>query len=239
MGQQYSTEINQQLPMVNDAQVVSYVNQLGRQIASHGQRGLNYRFYVVNSDVVNAFAVPGGYVYVNRGLIERQGNMSELAGVLAHEISHVELRHSIQQMEKLQGANMGITLASVLLGRQPGNVAATGINVAGSAIFASFSRGDENEADANAIPLLLATKINPNGLVTMFQRLLSMEKTQPGALSRWFSTHPTTQDRVDQTRARINAIPAAQMRGLTNDANAFHSIQTRLRRMPAAPKSNT
>ncbi|HEX6560243.1 MAG TPA: M48 family metalloprotease, partial [Longimicrobiales bacterium] len=71
MGQQYSAQINQQLPMVNDSRVLSYVNQLGRQIASHGQRGINYRFYVVNSDVVNAFAVPGGYVYVNRGLIER------------------------------------------------------------------------------------------------------------------------------------------------------------------------
>jgi len=237
MGQQYSAEINRQLPMVNDAQVLSYVNQLGRQIASHGQRGINYTFYVVNSDVVNAFAVPGGYVYVNRGLIERTGNMSELAGVLAHEISHVELRHSVKQMEQVQGANTGLTLAYVLLGRQPGNLEAAGINAIGSAVFAKFSRTDESEADANAIPLLLASRINPNGLVTMFQRLLSLEQSQPSALAQFFSTHPTTQDRIDETRQRIAQIPAAQLRGTTTDANAFHTIQTRLRRMAPAPKS--
>lgn len=236
MGQQYSTEINRQLPMVNDGQVLSYVNQLGRQIASHGQRGLNYTVYVVNSDVVNAFAVPGGYVYINRGLIERAGNMSELAGVLAHEIGHVELRHSIQQMEKANGANMGLTVLYTLLGRQPGQAESAAVNIAGSAVFAKFSRSDENEADVNAIPLLLATRINPNGLITMFERLVSLQRTQPSQLQQWFATHPTTQDRINETRARIAQIPAAQRSGLTTDAQAFRSIQGRLRSMPAAPR---
>lgn len=237
MGQQYSTEINRQLPMVADGQVAAYVNQLGRQIASHGQRGLNYTFYVVNSDVVNAFAVPGGYVYINRGLIERAGNMSELAGVLGHEISHVELRHSIQQMEQANGANMGLTLLYTLLGRQPGQAESAAINVAGSAVFAKFSRTDENEADANAIPLLVASRITPYGLVTMFERLLALEKTQPSQLQQWFATHPTTQDRINETRARIAQVPAAQLRALTTDATAFHTIQSRLRSLPAAPRA--
>ena len=236
MGQEYSAQINSQLPMVRDAQVVSYVNQLGRQIASHGQRGLNYTFFVVNSDVVNAFAVPGGYVYVNRGLIERAGSMDELAGVLAHEISHVELRHSVKQMEQVQGANVGITLATVLLG-QPSSLGAAGINAIGSAVFAKFSRDDESQADANAIPLLIASHINPNGLVTMFQRLLNLEQSQPSAIEQFFATHPTTQSRIDETEARIAALPASERTGAT-DSNAFHSIQARLRAMPPAPKSN-
>jgi predicted Zn-dependent protease len=125
----------------------------------------------------------------------------------------------------------------VLLG-QPSSVAAAGINVAGSAIFAKFSRDDESAADANAIPLLLASRINPNGLVTMFQRLLNLEKNQPSSLSQFFSTHPTTQDRINETQAKISAIPASQRTGLTSDANAFHNIQARLRAMPPAPKSN-
>lgn len=191
----------------------------------------------MNSDVVNAFAVPGGYVYINRGLVERTGNMSELAGVLAHEISHVELRHSIQQMEQANGANMGLTLLYTLLGRQPGQAESAAINVAGSAYFAKFSRTDENEADANAIPLLLAARITPNGLVTMFERLVSLEKSQPSKLAQWFATHPTTQDRINETRARIAQIPAAQLRALAVDAQAFHTIQARLRNLPPAPRA--
>ncbi|MGQ0561887.1 MAG: M48 family metalloprotease, partial [Gemmatimonadota bacterium] len=142
MGAQYAAEINRQLPLVNDAQVVSYINRLGDQLARAGGRGLNYTFYVVNSDVVNAFAVPGGYVYINRGLMERSGSMSEVAGVLAHEIGHVEERHGIEQMEKLQGANLGLNLAYVLLGRAPSSLESAGINVIGSAVFAKFSRDD-------------------------------------------------------------------------------------------------
>lgn len=237
IGQQYSTQVNQQIPLVHDAQVVSYVNSLGRRIASHGQRGLNYTFYVVNSDVVNAFALPGGYVYVNRGLVERVGNMSELAGVLAHEISHVELRHSVKQMEAAQGANTGLTLLYVLTGHAPGSLEQAGVNVIGTAVFAKFSRDDENQADANAIPLLIASRINPDGLVTMFDRLLAMEKSHPSALSQFFATHPTTQARIGETRARLAQIPASQRRGLTTDENSFHTIQRRLRAMPAAPKS--
>src|SRR5688572_26581355 len=148
MGAQYSAEINRQLPLVNDAQVVSYINQLGDNIARAGGRGLNYTFYVVNSDVVNAFAVPGGYIYINRGLIERAGNMSEVAGVLAHEIGHVEERHGVEQMEKMQGANLALNLGYVLLGRRPGQIEQTGVQALGSIVFAKFSRDDENEADA-------------------------------------------------------------------------------------------
>jgi beta-barrel assembly-enhancing protease len=105
-------------------------------------------------------------------------------------------------------------------------------------VFAKFSRDDENEADAVAIPLMLASGNHPNGLVSMFQRLTSLQRSQPSALQQWFSTHPTTNERIEATRAAINRIPAAQMRNLTTDTNEFQRIRSRLRSMPAAPRSS-
>jgi beta-barrel assembly-enhancing protease len=232
LGAQSAAEINAQLPIVKDATLNNYINQLGSQIASHGRRGIGYRFYIVNSNQVNAFAVPGGYVYVNRGLIERAANASELVGVLAHEISHVELRHSVEQMEQMQKANVGFALASILLGKaSPGvqQVAGTAANIGATAYFAKFSREDENEADANAIPLMIATGYDPNGLTTMFQTLLREQQRSPSSVEQWFSTHPTTQDRINTVSALIQQVPAAQRRNLTTNTTAFNTFKTRMR----------
>src|SRR3981081_842614 len=112
MGQEYAQQINAQLPIVRDPEVNRYVNVLGDSIARlTSRRDLDWQFFVVDSKEVNAFAVPGGFVYVNRGLIERAAQMDELAGVLGHEIGHVVRRHTVKQMEKQQGANIGVTLA--------------------------------------------------------------------------------------------------------------------------------
>jgi predicted Zn-dependent protease len=237
MGAQYSAEINRQLPILNDGAANSYVNQLGDQIARSGQRGFNYTFYIVNSDVVNAFAVPGGYVYVNRGLIERTRSMSELAGVLAHEIGHVEHRHGAEQMEKMQRANLGVNLAYILLGRQPGAAEGTLINAAGSVYFARHSREAENEADASAVPMMVAARINPNGLISMFQLLIAEQRRSPSALEQWFSTHPTTQDRIQHTQQVISRVPSSQMSGLTTNTTAYNNLKSRLRSLPAAPRT--
>ena len=237
MGAQYANEINSQLPMVRDAAANSYINQLGDRIARNGQRGFNYTFYIVNSDVVNAFAVPGGHVYVNRGLVERTDNLSELAGVLAHEIGHVEHRHGAEQMEQQQRASLGINLAYILLGRQPGQAEATAVNAAGSLYFARHSREAENEADASAIPLLVSAGINPSGLATFFEELLAMQRSSPSAIEQWFSTHPTTQERIDNTRRMLNQVPAAQLRNLSMDERGFQTLRSRLRALPAAPRS--
>lgn len=116
MGQQYSAQINQQLPIVQDPEINRYINVLGDSIARLTSRAdiPAWHFYIVDSKEVNAFAVPGGFVYVNRGLIERAQKMDQLAGVLGHEIGHVVRRHSIKQMQQQQGANIGVTLACVL-----------------------------------------------------------------------------------------------------------------------------
>src|SRR5690606_4261850 len=146
-----------------------------------------------------AFAVPGGFIYVNRGLIERTRNMSELAGVLAHEIAHVEHRHSVEQMERQQGASLALNAAYVLLGRSPGAVEEAAINVGGSAWFAGHSRGAENESDATAVPLLVASGISPAGIPAFFNVLLSEQQRAPSGVEQWFSTHPLTQDRISNT----------------------------------------
>lgn len=232
IGAQQSADINAQLPIVRDASLNNYINSLGSQISRYGQRGIQYRFYIVNSNQVNAFAVPGGYVYVNRGLINLTANASELVGVLGHEISHVELRHSVQQMEQMQKANIGFALASVLLGKASAGVqqaAGTAANVGATAYFAKFSRTDESEADANAIPLMMSAGYDPSGLTTMFQRLLQQQRSSPSAVEGWFSTHPTTQDRITQTDQRIAQIPTAQRRSLVKDNSAFQSFRTRMR----------
>ena len=162
MGQEYSAQIAQQLPLINDPEVVRYINVLGDSIARLTKRGdLDWHFYVVNSSEVNAFAVPGGYVYVNRGLIERADKMDELAGVLGHEIGHVVKRHTVKQMQQEQGANIGVTLACVLTGVCNNQAASTAINVGGTALFAKFSRSDEAEADAEGVKNTVQAHISP------------------------------------------------------------------------------
>jgi len=234
LGAEYSSEINRQLPIITDATVQREINLLGNQIARYGKRGLRYTFYVVNSNQVNAFAVPGGYVYINRGLIQQTRNWSELAGVLAHEIGHVEERHSVEQLERQNQANLGLTLAYVLLGRAPSGAERAAIQLGGTAVFARYSRDAENEADRVAIPLLLAAGVNPNGLVTMFELLLAEQRSRPSAVETWFATHPTTEDRIQSTRREISRLTAQQLRGKTTSSANYNTLKSRLRQLPAA-----
>jgi len=152
----------------------------------------DWRFYIVDSKEVNAFAVPGGYIYVNRGLIERTQRMDQLAGVLGHEIGHVVRRHSIKQMQQQQGANVGVTLACVLTRICDSQAGQAAIQVGGTALFAKFSRSDEIEADQEGINNVVRAGISPNGIPEMFQILLNERTTNPSAVEGWFSTHPTS-----------------------------------------------
>lgn len=235
MGRQYAAQINAQLPIVDDGSINQYINSLGQQIASQGGRNLRYYFYVVNTDMVNAFAVPGGFVYVNRGLIEETDNLSELAGVLAHEIAHVELRHSAEQMERAQSANLGLNLAYILLGRAPSGVEQAAIQVGGSAWFANYSREAELEADELGVELAVNAGINPTGMVSFFQELLAERERRPSQLEQWFSTHPLTEDRIARTRQIINRYSASRLSSLTTNTRAYENFKTQLARYPAPP----
>ena len=234
MGQQEAAQIDQQLPMVRDPEANRYINLLGDQIASHTSRAdLDWRFYIVDSKEVNAFAVPGGFIYVNRGLIERTDNMSELAGVLGHEIGHVVLRHTVKQMEKAQGANIGVTLACVLTNVCNSQIAQAGINVAGTALFAKFSRTDETQADNQAVKNTIAAGITPHGVVTMFEKLIAERKSNPNAVAGFFATHPGEEERIAAVQAAINQYPASALRGLTTNTNNYINFRDRLRSLPA------
>jgi beta-barrel assembly-enhancing protease len=186
---------------------------------------------VVNAPQVNAFAVPGGHIYLNRGLIERTRNESELAGVLAHEIAHVEHRHGIDQMERAQGANLALTAAYVLMGRAPSGAEEALIGVGGNLYFARHSREAENEADASAVGLLVRSGISPQGLPSFFEVLLQEQQRRPSSVEQWFSTHPLTTDRVSNTRHMINQVPQAQMRNLRTNSNGYTSMVNRLRQL--------
>ena len=236
MGQQYAQQINAQLPIITDLEINRYVNVLGDSIARLTNRGdLDWRFYVVDSKEVNAFAVPGGYIYVNRGLIERTTQMDQLAGVLGHEIGHVVRRHSVKQMEQAQKANVGVTLACVLTRICESQAAGAAINVVGGAVFAKFSREDENEADAEGVQNVVRAGIDPNGIPEMFEILLEERRARPAGVEAWFATHPLEEDRIANTRALIARVDPAVLRSLTKDTQNYHAFKSRIQALPPSP----
>lgn len=236
LGASTATQVAAQLPMVHDAAVVSYITALGNQLAeATDSRDLDWHFAVVDSREVNAFAVPGGWVYVNRGLIERATNMSELAGVLGHEIGHVTRRHSVQQMQQSQGADLGLTLLCTLTKVCESGVSQAAIGVGGSALFAKFSRNDEAEADAEAVTTTIKAGISPKGIPAMFRILLAARQSNPGALDAFFASHPLEESRIAATESQIASFQASRLQGLTRDTPAFQSFRRRLLALPPPP----
>jgi predicted Zn-dependent protease len=238
IGAQYAQQINQQLPLIRDAATNQYINALGRKIAAVADpRGIPYTFYVVNSDVVNAFSIPGGYVYVNRGLIERADNEAQLAGVLGHEIGHVVERHSITQMARAQNANTMLSvLYGVLLRRNPSGVEQAGIQVGGSAVFAGYSRTAEREADRDGVAFMTRAGYDPHQLQLFFEKLMQLEKTQPSKIESFFATHPGTQERIADVQQYIAATPGANSGNLRTDTQAFQNFRARVRSLTPAPQ---
>jgi predicted Zn-dependent protease len=239
LGQQESAQIQQQLPLVQDPVINQYVTALGNQIASKTSRSdLQWQFYVVNTDVVNAFALPGGIVYVNRGVLTRADRMDELAGVMGHEIEHVVRRHSVKQMEQMQGANVGVALACTLTNVCSNQAAAAAINVGGTAIFAKFSRTDEVQADEGGFHNVMNAGISPEGMLSFFQKLLAEEQQSgsSGAASSWFADHPGTQDRIQDIQNMLSQVPQSTLRNLTTDSQAFQQMKRRVMSLPPAPR---
>ena len=237
MGQQYAAQINSQLPIVQDPELNRYINVLGDSIAGLTSRTdiPEWRFYIVDSKEVNAFAVPGGFIYVNRGLIERAQEMDQLAGVLGHEIGHVVRRHSIKQMQQQQGANIGLTLACVLTNICNSQASQAAIQVGGTALFASFSRKDEAEADEEGVRNVVRAGISPDGIPKMFQILIDERNRNPSAVESWFATHPLEEDRIADTNALIATYDPAIRRSLTEDTRNFQAFKDRLQALPPSP----
>ena len=226
MGAQESARLNQELPIIRNASADQYVEQLGQRIVRQTPyASQDFEFNLYRSDEVNAFALPGGFIYVSTGLVNAADNVSELAGVLAHEIAHVTLGHSAEQMTRVQKANLGAGLLCVFTTACQSGVGQAALSVGGNAYLAKFSRSAEREADLTAIQYVVSSGIHPNGLVTMFEELARMHKSNPGLLDAWFSSHPNAEDRAQYVRARIGSYPANSLNGLATNDNSYAQFQ--------------
>jgi beta-barrel assembly-enhancing protease len=224
LGAQLSQDVARQVRLNNDPAVNGYVRDMGRRIVAQAAPPFNqlpWEFHVVQDDAINAFAIPGGHVYVNTGLIKNADSAAELAGVMAHEISHILARHSTEQISRQYGLSV---IAGAVLGQNPGQLSQIAAQIVAGGALARFSREAEREADEIGIQAMAAAGYNPNGMASMFEELLEHRQSQPSRVEQFFSTHPLTEERIRDSRAR-----AAQIgnRGIT-DEPAFQDIKRRV-----------
>lgn len=240
LGAEAAAQIDSQMPLVRDAEIGTYLTTLGMALAGPSDtRDRDWRFRVVDAEQVNAFALPGGFVYVNRGLIERADNASELAGVLGHEIGHVLLRHSAERIEKAQKTNVGLSVVCALTSICSSDAARVAINVGGAALFARFSRHDELEADSAAVSVLQRAGYDPRGIATMFEKLLKEREQRPDIVAAWFGSHPLEEDRITAVERVVASTTARDDARLVRDDPAFHVFQRRVRELPPSPTPPT
>lgn len=233
IGEETAHEIEQQLPIVNDPYISSYINELGDTIAFRTSRSdLQWHFFVVNSHQVNAFALPGGFVYINRGLIEATTRADELAGVLGHEIGHVIQRHSVKQMQNQQKVGAVASLACRLTNLCDSDLGQAAVNIGGSALIARYSRADEMEADSEAVENVLRVNIDPEGVPALFEVLMQQRKRDPGLVEGWFSTHPLEESRIQHSRVLIEKSGANQASGLMQDLPSYAVFKRRVEMLP-------
>jgi predicted Zn-dependent protease len=230
IGRQAQAEVRKQTPPLADAAVLAYVTRIGRQLASHA-RGARYpySFSVANYREINAFALPGGPIWVNRGAIEAAGTEAQLAGVLAHEIAHVSQRHAAQQLSNVMVTNLGLSLLGALLGNSGGaNAANIAARYVASGAFLKFSRDDEREADRVGAGIMARAGWDPRGMIELMQTIREQERRDPSSVEVFFSNHPSPQDRVALLR---QVVPKTG--GGRRDSAAFQSIHARLKTLPA------
>ncbi|HVG24463.1 MAG TPA: M48 family metallopeptidase [Thermoanaerobaculia bacterium] len=235
IGAQSAAEAEQQLPILKDRELESYINNIGQRLARNaGGPQFQYRFRVVNASDINAFALPGGYIYLNRGIIETARTEGEVAGVLAHEIAHAALRHGTHQASKAYAAQAGLQILGGLLGGKVGNNTAQILNTVGgvgmNALFLKFSRELETQADIRGAQILAASGYTPADMVSFFHQL---EKVDTAKKTTWLSHHPAPPDRIariEKERKLLNE-PAEP----TQNTTQLASMKSRLRNYGAAP----
>jgi Zn-dependent protease with chaperone function len=237
IGQQSAVQAEQQLPILNDSQVEGYINRIGQRLAQNaGGPQFQYRFRVVNASDINAFALPGGYVYVNRGVLDQAKNEGEVAGVLAHEISHVSLRHGTHQASKAYAAQAGLSILGGILGGKVGQNTAQILNVVGgvglNALFLKYSRDLESQADVRGAQILAASGYSPADMVSFFQTLESVDKSKK---TNWLSDHPAPPDRISRIQKEASLLRVSQTP--TTNVAELRQIQGELRSRGNAPTS--
>ena len=234
IGRQSAAEAERQLPLLNDRAVDRYLNQIVRKLAS-GAQGASYPYQIkaVNDSQINAFSLPGGFMYVNRGLFEAARSEAELAGVLAHEMSHVALRHGTHQASRAYLGQAGISILGGLLGKDGGNttqivnaIGGVGLNTA----FLKFSRDDEYQADELGAEIMALAGYDPRAMANFFELLRREQDRDPGRLERFFSDHPSSADREARIRQQAKSLNTAR----STDVGGFERTRAGLLGLPSA-----
>ncbi len=225
-GRVYAQQIESQIKLVNDPVITEYVNRVGQNLVRNSDAQVPFTIKVIDSDVVNAMALPGGFFYVNSGLILAADEEAEMAGVMAHEIAHVAACHYGREMTRAQLLQLA-SLPLIFIG---GGIGYAGYEASGLAIpltFLKFSRAFEAEADYLGIEYAYRAGYDPSGLVTMFEKLAAMEKKKPGTLSKAFDTHPPNAERIEKSQEEIRKILPSKAQYVVTTSE-FDEVKARL-----------
>ncbi len=225
-GRVYAQQIESQIKLVNDPVITEYVNRIGQNLVRNSDAQVPFTIKVIDSDVVNAMALPGGFFYVNSGLILAADEEAEMAGVMAHEIAHVAACHYGREMTR---ANL-LQMASIPFIFMGGAIGYAGYEAMGLGIpltFLHFSRGFEAEADYLGIEYMYRAGYDPSAFVSFFEKIQAMEKKKPGTLSKAFDTHPQTPDRIEKSQDEIRKILPAKPQYVVTTSE-FDEVKARL-----------
>lgn len=238
LGKQLSAEVERQAKFINDPVVVEYVNRVGQNLVRNSDAQVPFTIKVIDSDVVNAFALPGGFFYVNSGLILHADEESELAGVMAHEIAHVCARHGTKQATKGEITQLAMIPAMIFIPYTwAGYAIYQGMQFAIPMAFLQFTRTDEKEADYLGLQYMYKAGYDPNAFVSFFEKVAADEKKQPGTIPKIFSTHPPTPDRIEASQKEIATILPQRDEYIVTTSE-FDQVKHRLQLIEANVKVN-
>ena len=235
MGREAAAEVDRQAKFVDDPMITEYVNRVGQNIVLHSDAKVPFTIKVIDSDEVNAFALPGGFFYVNKGLILAADNEAELAGVMAHEIAHVAARHAVENQTKANLLEYAALGGSIFLGGIPGMIYQNTAGIGLLGIFMKFSRSAEEEADKLGVQYMYAAGYDPGAMATMFEKLEAKNKKKPGFVARAFSTHPAPPDRRASALALAARFPEHDEYVISS--SEFQRVKGRLLRLSNARAS--
>jgi predicted Zn-dependent protease len=226
IGKSYAQQIEASMKMIQDPVVTEYVNRIGQNLVRNSDAKVPFTIKVVDSDDINAMALPGGFFYVNSGLILAADDEAELAAVMAHEIAHVALRHGTRGQTRADIANI-MTIPLIFVGGGIGYAARQVAGIGLPLTFLKFSRGFESEADYFGLQYMYHAGYDPNAFVTIFEKLQALDKKKPGSLSKAFSTHPQTPDRIANTQKEIASVLPARDQYIETTSE-FNDVKARL-----------
>jgi predicted Zn-dependent protease len=227
-GKKVQAEVEKDLTFVNDPIVVNYIRKIGNIVVANSPKPSDFTtsFYVINNEEINAFAIPGGNIYVHTGLIDAADDEAELASVLAHEYGHVVYRHGADNITRAMNASM---LQQLVLGQNAGEVSKLLSGVLAQGVLTDYSREAELQADSIAVPTLYHAGYDPGGMISFFETLTERYGSGGGGPAAFFASHPPTGERINRVKADIAALPPKEP--LLRPINDLRKIQSRLREL--------